>query len=209
MKKHFDRKEVTLISYAAEFGGSALRRIIIADENYYSEYEKPISFPENLEGFPVHSMHFLNFKEQHLACAHTDDIPLSPHNVTEFLEEQKSILDAGNKICLRTHEFEDEDELLNCKFIRLYGHSLNRFKKAPRYKKPNNRFHKTDYIPKSLQKHVLNIEATKLFSPVFDEFLSEYLKIVEYLEIAPKINSTRQFILLWLEKQERFKKTLS
>ena len=66
---------------------------------------------------------------------------------------------------------------------------------------------KTSYHP--LTKNICNIEASKLFSKDFDEFLNEYLKIVDYLDLKPKINSVRQFILLWLEKQERFKLTLS
>ena len=208
MKELLNNPKVTLISYAAEYGGSALRRIIISHNPYYSELENPISYPKHVEGFIYHNTHFLNFKEQHLACAHTEDMPIAMNDEV-FLKDQINKIDEGFNICLRTHDFEDEEELEKAKIIRLYGDCLDRFKKAPRYVKQNNRFYGKNFIPPSDCSHVCNIIASNLFSLDFDKYLEEYLKITTYLDIVPKVNSVRQFILMWLEKQERFNLTLS
>ena len=230
MKEHFDNllqkygDKITVVCYVTEFGGSAVRRIITAHNEYFSEYSNPLSFPNNIEGFPRHLDHFLNFKEQHLACAHTDDIPIDiefgdvksdslgddiDEYMIKFYESQKLLLEQGHKVCWRAHDDVPEDNFFeHTKIIKLYGKSLNRFRKALRFKKKNE-IYEIDYVPSSNSKNICNIEASKLFSQNFDEFLNEYLKIVDYLDVSPKINSARQFILLWLEKQERFKLTLS
>lgn len=220
LKKHKDK--ITVVAYLAEFGGSAVRRIVTSHDEYYSEYENPLAFPNHIEGFERHLNHFLDFKEQHLACAHTNDIPINivlgakksdalgddidKYNIL-FHEDQKILLDQGHKVCWRVHEDAPEENFFeHTKVIKLYGRSLNRFKKAVRYKKNTSL---SDWVPASNSKNICNVEASKLFSQDFDEFLNEYLKIVDYLDVSPKINSVRQFILLWLEKQERFKLTLS
>ena len=46
-------------------------------------------------------------------------------------------------------------------------------------------------------------------SPDYDTFLEAYIQLVQELNLTPKINSVRSFILMWLERQERFKRTLS
>lgn len=223
LQKHKDR--ITVVAYLAEFGGSAVRRIITSHDEYYSEYDNPLAFPNHIEGFERHLNHFLDFKEQHLACAHTNDVPIDivlgpeksdvlgddiDEQVVIFHEDQKILLDQGHKVCWRAHEDSPEDNFFKGnKVIKLYGSSLNRFKKAVRYKKKTSVYHDADWVSASNSKNICNIEASKLFSQDFDEFLNEYLKIVDYLDVSPKINSVRQFILLWLEKQERFKLTLS
>ena len=227
MKKLFDNENVTIITYLAEFGGSAIRRIILSDNSYFSEYGKEsITYPPQIEGFLVYRNHFLSFKEQHLACAHTEDVPLNllfepPDRYKKvlepnfnslnfrFLRQQLSHINSGKKICVRTHEFDHEKYFKKAKIIRLYGKSLDRFNKAARFSKPTNSFYNKDFIPPSTESHVLNIRTDKLFSKSFDDFLEQYLNMTDYLNISPKINSTRQFILMWLEKQERFKKDLS
>ena len=216
---------IAIVAYLAEFGGSAVRRIITSHDEYYSEYDNPLAFPNHIEGFKRHLNHFLDFKEQHLACAHTNDVPIDivlggaksdalgddiDKNLILFHENQRILLDQGHKVCWRAHEdAPDEKFFEHTKIIKLYGNSLNRFKKAVRYKKKTNSYHDTDLVPPSNSKNICNVEASKLFSQDFDEFLNEYLKIVDHLDVSPKINSVRQFILLWLEKQERFKLTLS
>ena len=40
----------------------------------------------------------------------------------------------------------------------------------------------------------------------YDTFETAYLDICTKLDITPQINRVRAFILLWLERQERYKK---
>ena len=56
---------------------------------------------------------------------------------------------------------------------------------------------------------IFRFNIQKLMSPEYDIFLEAYLKLVQELDLTPKINSVRSFILMWLERQERFKRTLS
>jgi len=221
--KYGDR--ITIIAYLAEFGGSAVRRIITSHAEYYSEFENSLAFPDNIEGFERHLDHFLDFKEQHLACAHTDDIPINislgaprskvlnediDHYLELFYQEQTKLLENGHKVCWRIHDHNPvEISSYPAKIIKLYGAELNRFNKAIRFNRKVNKHHSASYISPTESKHILNIEASKLFSRNYDDYLNEYLKITTYLNVVPKVNSVRQFILLWLEKQERFKLTLS
>lgn len=220
--KHSDN--ITIVAYLAEFGGSAVRRIITSHDEYYSEFENPLAFPNHLEGFKRHLDHFLDFKEQHLACAHTDDIPIDiswgttnkvlgkdiDRHIKLFHQEQTKLLEENHKVCWRAHDDDPGKNFTHpTKIIRLYGRELDRFNKAARFNKKANRYHDTNYIPPTESEHVLNIESSKLFSLNYDDYLNEYLKLTTYLNVVPKVNSVRQFILLWLEKQERFKLTLS
>lgn len=49
----------------------------------------------------------------------------------------------------------------------------------------------------------LIIEIDRLLSSNFDTFLSEYLKIVHYFDLTPRINSIRSYILMYNERQAR------
>lgn len=53
------------------------------------------------------------------------------------------------------------------------------------------------------EKAHLIVEIDNLLSNNFDTFLSEYLKIVHYFDLTPRINSIRSYILLYNERQQR------
>ena len=128
MKELFDElfdtfsDNIVLVSYVAEFGGSALRRIIISHDSYYSVIDNPLSFQIHVEGFIYHLNHFLDFKEQHLACAHTDDLPVDmlSESFLSKINNDDNDLDEGYvyntqreflKKLMFVGDFEDEEEL--------------------------------------------------------------------------------------------------
>ena len=49
-------------------------------------------------------------------------------------------------------------------------------------------------------------DALRNLSKDYDTFESSYLYLCNNLDITPQINRVRAFILLWLERQERYKK---
>ena len=59
------------------------------------------------------------------------------------------------------------------------------------------------------QKKLIAVTIDKLMSKDYDTFLETYIQLVQELNLTPKVNSVRSFILMWLERQERFKRTLS
>ena len=231
MKKLFDdllqkyKDRITVVAYLAEFGGSAVRRIITSHDEYYSEFDNPLAFPNHIEGFERHLNHFLDFKEQHLACAHTNDVPIDitwgpmrskslgddiDLNIKLFQQQQSELLEKDFKVCWRAHDdIPEENFTYPTKVVKLFGKPLDRFNKAARFQKKTNKYYNAVFIPPSEPDFILNIEASKLFSHNYDDYLNEYLKLTTYLNVVPKVNSVRQFILLWMEKQERFKLTLS
>ena len=206
-KFYFDKlikkysKQITFIYYKPEYGGNLLNRIILSDEAYFWGEQhnsaestlKPLEYPKSTEGFNVQGYHFLSFKEQHLSCVHSSDIPypipLREHDY-EMLLRYKEALQNNLKICIKSHRIDEENN--TCKGIRLYGKSLSRFSSS-------------ETVRKSRHKNVLNINSSKLFSSNYEEFLEEYLKVVRYLDLNPNVNQVRAFILLWIEKQKRFK----
>jgi len=206
-KFYFDKlikkysKQITFIYYRPEYGGNLLNRIILSDEAYFWGEQhnsaestlKPLEYPKSTEGFNVQNNHFLSFKEQHLSCVHSSDIPypipLREHDY-EILLRYKKALQNNLKICIKSQRIDQENN--TCKGIRLYGQPLYRFNSG-------------DAVEKSFHKNVLNVEAKKLFSEDYEEFLEEYLKVVRFLDLAPNVNQVRAFILLWIEKQKRFK----
>ena len=54
------------------------------------------------------------------------------------------------------------------------------------------------------QENVINLEFNKLTSSNYNEYEDEYLKLCLALNIFPRLNSVRAFILLWAEKQRRY-----
>ena len=78
-------------------------------------------------------------------------------------------------------------------------------------KEPDFRFFKTTgrYIDKVNNDNVINVDVNEIFSKDYDTFESSYLYLCSKLNITPQVNRVRAFILLWLERQERYKKLLA
>ena len=78
-------------------------------------------------------------------------------------------------------------------------------------KEPTFRFFKSTnrYIDKVNNDNVINVDVNEIFSKDYDTFETAYLDICTKLNITPQINRVRAFILLWLERQERYKKLLA
>jgi hypothetical protein len=197
-----------IITFNGGFGGSILTRIIMSHKDFYfeqsdllqNEYNDPIRYPDQTEGFFIHSSHFLGFKEQHLSCVHLDFYnhfdytEIDPQSLSKYIKILKT---SDKKIVLKTHDLDlHENKILkNVKFIRVIGNQLDR------------------KLPTVTQKPVLPIPADNIFNlPIndllsydYEIFLKCYLQLVNWLNTTPRINSVRSFILLWLEKQERYK----
>lgn len=193
--------QITFIYFRPEYGGNLLNRIILSDDSYYWGIQhnsvepniKPLEYPKTTEGFNVQGHHFLSFKEQHIACVHSGDItynkPMHESDLETLLAYQKALKN-NLKICIKSHNIHEENIL--CKGIRLYGQPLDRFTSR-------------ESVAKSTNNNILNINARRLLSSDYEEFLNEYLSLVRYLDLTPNVNQVRAFILLWIEKQKRFK----
>ena len=188
--------------------GSALCRIINSHPEFYykqqylnqKEYNDPLKFPDSVEGFDVQDHDWLGFKEQHLSCVHLNFYtPWNSHG--ESFLEYLNLVSKNRKVALKTHEFSLISRFKQSKRIVLGGHYLNRGFDHLK----NMNYEVEDYS----KEDVLKFNIQKLMSPEYDIFLEAYLKLVQELDLTPKINSVRSFILMWLERQERFKRTLS
>ena len=186
-------------------GGSSLYRILTSHRELYHsfknanqvDYDDPIRYPDSIEGFCIQPDHKLSFKEQHIACAHVDlHVLHNPYN--SFLEYIR-IIKEGKTVVLRSHNFSLYEKFKNCRCIFIVENEpLDRFTIS-------NKLGNPEYIPEEV--YIVNI--SNLMSKNYDTFLEEYLKIVFELDLTPRINSVRSFILMWLERQERLKRSLS
>ena len=100
------------------------------------------------------------------------------------------------KFCIRSHNTDTHKLFPNNTIVRIYGKEpdFRFFNSTDRYKKPKQ-------LP-----NVINIDVNEIFSKDYDTFESSYLYLCNNLDITPQTNRVRAFILLWLERQERYKK---
>jgi|TARA_Y100000022_G_C13225345_1_gene364571 hypothetical protein len=205
-----------IIFFKGGMAGSALCRIINSHPEFYykqkylnqKEYNDPLKFPDSVEGFNVQDHGWLGFKEQHLSCVHlsfytpwsnskTQDYIAYGESVTEYLD----LVSKNYKVALKTHKFSLIGRFNKSKRIVLEGNNLNRG-----FDHLKNMNYKVEDYSKE---DVIRFDIQKLMSPEYDIFLEAYIKLVQELDLTPKVNSVRSFILMWLERQERFKRTLS
>jgi len=211
LKKGFEKlllkkpDKFIVIFFNPGMGGSALLRILIShDELYHSfknlaqpDYDDPLKYPDSIEGFYTQKNDRLSFKEQHLACTHlTFHTPWNDNY--EDLKEYFNLIKQNKKIVLKTHDFSMYEKCKKSKCIFIIGDSS--FKRDLNCPYGN---------PSFLPKNIIKVDISKLMSTNYDTFLLEYLKLVQEFNLTPKVNSVRAFILMWLERQERLKKTLS
>lgn len=211
LKERFDELVIKkpdnfiIIFFNAGMGGSSLLRILIShNELYHSfknlsqfEYDDPLRYPDTIEGFKVHVDHPLSFKEQHLACAHIDFH--APWDDNENYLEYFKLVKDNKKIVIKTHNFSLYKKFKKCTCIFVVtDEPLDRGLRVANNQNPT-------FLPDE----VIYVNINNLMSKDYEKFLEEYLSIVYKLNLTPRINSVRAFILMWLERQERFKRSLS
>lgn len=189
------------VDFAYGYGGNTLSRIIAASPEFYWDGDsvlypdKGYSIIEDPEPYP----HFASPIEQELCCTHTSDdfmYPDSkPSRVRDLFLLHKKYL-KSKKFCIRTHNRDTHEIFPKNTVVRVSG-------KEPdfRFFKPTGRFLCPVDSP-----NVINIDVNEIFSKDYDTFESSYLYLCNNLDITPQINRVRAFILLWLERQERYKK---
>lgn len=186
------------------YGGNTLSRVISASPEFYWDGD-PVEYPddgysiiEDPEPYP----HFASPIEQELCCTHTPDDFMYPDNkparVRDLFLLHKKYL-KSKKFCIRTHNRDTHEIFLKNIIVRVSG-------KEPdfRFFKPTGRFLCPVDSP-----NVINIDVNEIFSKDYDTFETAYLHLCTKLNITPQTNKVRAFILLWLERQERYKKLLA
>lgn len=192
------------VDFAYGYGGNTLSRIIAASPEFYWDGDsvlypdKGYSIIEDPEPYP----HFASPIEQELCCTHTPDDFMYPDNKPTrvrdlFLLHKKYI--QLKKFCIRSHNIDTHELFPNNTVVRIFG------------KEPTFRFFEsTDrYLQPIYVDNVINIDVNEIFSKDYDTFESSYLYLCSKLNITPQVNRVRAFILLWLERQERYKKLLA
>jgi len=193
-----------LVDFAYGYGGNTLSRIISVSPEFYW-YGDPIEYPD--DGYsiivdPEPNPHFATPIEQELCCTHTSEDFMYPESkvsrVRDFIRNYSKNIHP-KKFCIRSHNTDTHELFSNNTVIRIFG------------KEPTFRFFKSTnrYIDKVNNDNVINVDVNEIFSKDYDTFETAYLDICTKLNITPQINRVRAFILLWLERQERYKKLLA
>ena len=190
-----------LVDFAYGYGGNTLSRIISVSPEFYWDGD-PIEYPDNGYSIivdPEPYPHFASPLEQELCCTHTPDDFMYPESkvsrVRDFIRNYSKNIHP-KKFCIRSHNTDTHKLFPNNTIVRIYGKEpdFRFFNSTDRYKKPKQ-------LP-----NVINIDVNEIFSKDYDTFESSYLYLCNNLDITPQINRVRAFILLWLERQERYKK---
>lgn len=203
---HKFSKNFIFISFPMGYGGNTLNRVISSSPEIYWDGDST-AYPDDLEGFPVaydslSNPHFATFTEQHLCCTHTGIDFMYPdskrdriHKLTKFW---KNNVFPDKKLCINSHNSLDlAKKHTKIPVVRLCG-------KAPTFRYFINDMPSDSYSVPS--PNAINIDVNDIFSSDYDTFETTYLDLCSKLDITPRINRVRAFILLWLERQERYKK---
>lgn len=213
IKEH--ENNIIFISYPKGYGGHLVTRIISASPEIYFESD-PLQYPDKVEGFPSVFDKYIDihqFKAQHLCTvdcnrgnfpffreARLDGIVEEKYNnpeakkiINSNLQYFLNNLDKNRFFCVPTHE-ENIHEEFGGKVVRIIGE----IKRHTLFTRPR------PSLQPVYQENVINLEFNKLTSSNYNEYEDEYLKLCLALNIFPRINSVRAFILLWAEKQRRY-----
>ena len=201
---HKFSKNFIFVDFEYGYGGNTLSRIIAASPEFYWDGDsvlypdKGYSIIEDPEPYP----HFASPIEQELCCTHTPDDFMYPdskfNRVRDLFLLHKKYL-KSKKFCIRSHNGNTHEIFPKNTVVRISG------------KEPDFRFFKPTgrYIDKVNNDNVINVDVNEIFSKDYDTFESSYLYLCSKLNITPQVNRVRAFILLWLERQERYKKLLA
>ena len=190
-----------LVDFAYGYGGNTLSRIISVSPEFYWDGD-PVEYPDNGYSIivdPEPNPHFATPIEQELCCTHTPNDFMYPDSkagrIRDFIHNYSKNIHP-KKFCIRSHNTDTHELFPNNTIVRIFG------------KEPTFRFFKsTDrYLHPIYVDNVINIDVNEIFSKDYDTFESSYLYLCNNLDITPQINRVRAFILLWLERQERYKK---
>lgn len=199
-------KNFIFITFLYGYAGNTLNRVISASPEIYWDGDS-IAYPDDIGGFPVvyddpAAPHFATFTEQHLCCTHTETDFMYPdgrrHRIIELLEICKNNVFPDKKLCINSHNsFDLAEKHTKISIVNIHGN-------APTFR----------YFIKPMETHVapipysnvINIDVNEIFSKDYDTFELSYLYLCNNLNITPQTNRVRAFILLWLERQERYKK---
>lgn len=192
-------ENIIFVSYEQGYAGHLTTRVISASPEIYFK-SNPVKYPDDTEGFAVVPKHESYFTMNHMCTVDIDGFQYSDDEkrpLENTQNEKKFVynLQKNRIFVLPTHRT-DIHQVYKNKVIRLVGS----------FDRPEIIFRRLrEPLEPVYHDHVLNIEINKLVSKDFDVFLKEYLKMCWWLKITPQINNVRAFILLWTEKQKKFK----
>lgn len=206
-----------IVIFRVSWGGSILSRILSSHDEFFSypqsmlqqnDYNDPIRYPDSMEGFFHQFDHGLSFTEQHLSCAHLGSgAPWG--NLNEDIKLYFNALNSNKIIPLRSHNTKllTDERFQKVRFINVIGSRIER--NLSDLSKNRSSSDSIDWLPVELHRsNILNYDLSLLLNEDYDSFLDSYIELITWLDLTPKINSVRSFILLWLEKQKRYKQFL-
>ena len=194
-------KTFVFIDYAPGYGGNTLSRIISVSPEFYWD-GNPLYYPDdgyNSTESDPEDPHFATAVQMQFCCTHTiEDFMYpdpDPRRVKTFILKYNKFINQ-KKVCIKSHSSTTHELFPNNTVVRVYGKEpdFRFFDSTGMYKKPKQ-------FP-----NVINVDVNEIFSKDYDTFETAYLDICTKLDITPQINRVRAFILLWLERQERYKK---
>lgn len=199
-------KKFVIVFFRHGMAGTSILRILLCHEEFshslkylgQSDYDDPIRFPDSVEGFEAHRDHNLPFTEQHLACTHLGFYtPWDSGEYSEDIYEYFKLFQQNKLLALKTHNLHLYDKYKKCRCVFL--HATGNFNRDISHDVTQEIEKSSKHIPEEAFK----IDISNLFSSDYEQFLDEYLKIVNEFDLTPRVNSVRSFVLLWLEKQKR------
>jgi len=200
------------IFYNPLYRGNAVARILFSHKecvwlekwslSYDEDYNQPLDWPESVDFFINEHSNSINT----LIMAY-DKVDTALHlNVKDNLQMLKNIAQAINKIksgfvFIPVHPSNEPSSIFHIcpRSIVLWASDMTSINQRPYHSKPRKM--------KPIE-GCFNIDVSLLFSQDYETFLEEYIRIVRWLDLTPRINAVRAFILRYLEREQYIVKYL-
>ena len=206
----------TIVQYKGGSAGNLLYRVICATDSKFlwlnqfasADWEddsnkKPLDWPRKTEGYNIYNVTNSSFREDHATTAHISVIILEAMDINIFQSYIKLCVENNKKLLIRTHNTAIHKIINKALIIRICGSLTHLTKPGIKYTMKNQ-----NSVSAIIANNVHNIDNYNFLSYDYDFFEKEYLALCARIKSMPNISNVRAYVLLWLERLDRFNNNL-
>jgi hypothetical protein len=207
----------TILYYRGGHGGNVLYRSICSTDSKFlwlkhfasADWEddnnkKPLDWPRKTEGYDMYNIgDNTSIRENHATTAHTSVFTLEIMDISTFKLHVDLCIQNNKKLLIRTHDPDIHKIISKVLIIRICG-SVGHITKAKiKYTMKSDKI-----IKPIIADNIHNIDNYNFLSYDYSSFEKEYLALCARLKAMPNISNVRAYVLLWLERLNRFNNDL-
>tara|TARA_R110000803_G_scaffold8387_5_gene26931 strand:+ start:3123 stop:3812 length:690 start_codon:yes stop_codon:yes gene_type:complete len=206
----------TIVQYKGGHAGNLLYRAICATDNKFlwlnyfasADWEddsnkKPLDWPRKTEGYNIYNVSSSSFREDHATTSHISVIILEAMDINIFQYYVKMCVQNNKSLLIRTHNTDIHKIVTKALIIRICRSLSHLTKTGVKYTMKNQ-----NSVSAVIADNIHNIDNYNFLSYDYNKFLNEYLALCARLKVMPNISNVRAYVLLWLERLNRFNNDL-